>query len=59
VRSSIPRSRPSCSRAPLRYDEGADRSLDRLEHVRAGSSLAWVPGGIAVVQDDANFLSSP
>jgi hypothetical protein len=25
--------------------------------VRAGSSLAWVPGGIAVVQDDANFLA--
>jgi hypothetical protein len=25
--------------------------------VRAGSSLSWVPGGIAVVQDDANFLA--
>jgi len=45
------------SRTPLRYAEGADPHLDRPAHVRAGSSLAWVPGGIAVVQDDANFLA--
>src|SRR5688500_12393590 len=45
------------SRTPLHYAEGADPHLDRPAHVRAGSSLAWVPGGIAVVQDDANFLA--
>ncbi|HTK56271.1 MAG TPA: hypothetical protein VL295_05560 [Gemmatimonadales bacterium] len=42
---------------PLFYAEGADPALDRPAHVRAGSSLAWVPGGIAVLQDDANFLA--
>ena len=42
---------------PLYYAEGADPSLDRPAYVRAGSSLAWVPGGIAVIQDDANFLA--
>jgi len=45
------------ARTPLRYAEGADPRLDRPAHVRAGSSLAWVPGGVAVVQDDANFLA--
>lgn len=45
------------SRVPLRYRDGADPSLDRPAHVRAGSSLAWVPGGIALVQDDANFIA--
>ena len=44
-------------RRPLRYADGADPRLDRPAHVRAGSGLAWVPGGIAVVQDDANFLA--
>ena len=42
---------------PLYYAEGPDPDLDRPGHVRAGSSLAWVPGGIAVLQDDANFLA--
>ena len=42
---------------PLYYAEGADPALDRPAHVRAGSSLAWVPGGIALIQDDANFLA--
>ncbi len=42
---------------PLHYAEGADRELDRPAHVRAGSSLARVPGGIALVQDDANFIA--
>jgi hypothetical protein len=42
---------------PLHYDEGADTGLDRPAHVRSGSSLAWVPGGIVVIQDDANFLA--
>ena len=45
------------TRAPLHYAEGADASIDRPAHVRAGSSLAWVPGGIALVQDDANFIA--
>lgn len=42
---------------PLFYAEGPDPALDRPAHVRAGSSLAWVPGGIALIQDDANFLA--
>lgn len=41
----------------LRYDEGADASIDRPPHVRAGSSLAWIGTHLAVVQDDANFLA--
>jgi hypothetical protein len=41
----------------LYYAEGADPSMDRPAHVRAGSGLAAVPGGIAVVQDDANFIA--
>lgn len=45
------------ARAPLHYTDGADESLDRPAHVRAGSSLAWVPGGIALIQDDANFVA--
>jgi hypothetical protein len=45
------------ARASLYYAEGADASLDRPAQVRAGSSLAWVPGGIALVQDDANFVA--
>jgi hypothetical protein len=45
------------SQAPLYYAEGADPSIDRPAHVRAGSSVAWVPGGLALVQDDANFIA--
>lgn len=45
------------SRTPLRYTGGADPATDRPAHVRAGSSLARVPGGIALVQDDANFVA--
>jgi hypothetical protein len=44
----------SCT--PLRYAEGADAALDRPAIVRSASSLAWVPGGIALIQDDANFI---
>ena len=44
-------------RTPLRYTDGADPATDRPAHVRAGSSLARVPGGIALVQDDANFIA--
>jgi hypothetical protein len=41
----------------LYYVEGADASVDRPAHVRAGSGLAAVPGGIALIQDDANFIA--
>ena len=44
-------------RTALRYTDGADVATDRPAHVRAGSSLAPVPGGIALVQDDANFVA--
>lgn len=42
---------------PLHYADGADAALDRPAHVRAASSLARVPEGIALVQDDANFVA--
>ena len=44
-------------RVPLHYSDGADESLDRPPHVRAGSSLAWVGERLALIQDDANFLA--
>lgn len=43
-------------RRPLYYMEGADAALDRPAHIRAGSGLAAVPGGIALIQDDTNFV---
>lgn len=45
------------SRSPLRYTEGPDLPTDRPAHVRAGSSLSWFNGRLAVVQDDANFIA--
>jgi hypothetical protein len=45
------------SKAPLHYSEGADISLDRPRHVRAGSSLAWFGNRLAVIQDDAHFIA--
>jgi hypothetical protein len=42
---------------PLHYSDGADLTLDRPGHVRAGSGLAWVGERLAVVQDDANFIA--
>ncbi len=46
------------SRRPLLYARGADPSLDRPAHVRAGSALARIGAGrLAVVQDDASFLA--
>lgn len=45
------------SRIPLNYTEGADASLDRPEHVRAGSSLTWLGNRLAVIQDDAHFIA--
>jgi hypothetical protein len=44
-------------RSPLFYIEGADPTLDRPAHVRAGSGLARIGGYLAVVQDDANFVA--
>lgn len=45
------------ARMRLQYEAGADLRLDRPAFVRSGSSLAWSAGGIAVIQDDANFLA--
>jgi hypothetical protein len=46
------------ARTPLFYRAGADASLDRPAHVRAGSALARLDGEtLAVVQDDASFLA--
>jgi hypothetical protein len=45
------------TRIPLRYAEGAHEELDRPAHVRAASSMAWIDGRIALVQDDANFIA--
>ena len=45
------------SETPLWYDDVADRLPDAPMHVRAGSSLAWVPAGIAVIQDDASYVA--
>jgi len=41
---------------PLFYSKGADPTLDRPAHVRAGSSLSWFGERLALIQDDANFL---
>lgn len=45
------------SRSTLHYTGGADLGLDRPAHIRGGSSLAWVAGRIALIQDDANFVA--
>lgn len=45
------------ARSALYYADGADPLTDRPAHVRAGSGLATVPGGIALIQDDANFIA--
>ena len=45
------------SSTPLYYTEGADPALDRPAHIRAGSGLAQVPRGLALIQDDANFMA--
>ena len=41
---------------PLFYSEGANLTLDRSAHVRAGSSLSWFGDRLALIQDDANFV---
>lgn len=49
------------SRRPLYYAEGPDAALDRPEHVRAGSGLAWIESELGprlvIAQDDASFLA--
>lgn len=45
------------SSKPMLYGEGPDSSLDRPAHVRAGSGLAPTLKGIALIQDDANFVA--
>lgn len=42
---------------PLHYAAGADPTLDRPAHVRAGSALAWMGTRLVVVQDDASFFA--
>lgn len=45
-------------RTPLLYERGADASLDRPAHVRAGSALVRLGvRTLAVVQDDASFIA--
>jgi hypothetical protein len=46
------------ARRKLLYARGADAALDRPLHVRAGSALVRLDGGmLAVVQDDASFVA--
>ncbi|CAN5741907.1 hypothetical protein BH23GEM3_BH23GEM3_15590 [soil metagenome] len=45
------------SRRPLLYVDGADDTLDRPAHVRAGSSIRWLGERLVVIQDDANFIA--
>lgn len=45
------------SHRPLHYVDGADPALDRPAYLRGGSSLAWIAGRIALIQDDASFLA--
>ena len=45
------------ARFPMRYSGGADETLDRPAHVRAGSGLARVGDRLAVIQDDAAFVA--
>jgi hypothetical protein len=44
-------------RAPLYFSGGPDALTDRPAHVRAGSGLARVPGALALIQDDSNFIA--
>jgi len=63
ARVAVATTRPSLGarvvrRSPLLYRRGADASLDRPPHVRAGSALARIgPGAFAVIQDDASFVA--
>ncbi|MCC7053171.1 MAG: hypothetical protein IT355_07865 [Gemmatimonadaceae bacterium] len=44
-------------RVAMHYADGEDAQLDRPGHVRAASSMAWIGGRIALVQDDVNFVA--
>ena len=44
-------------RAALHFSGGADAATDRPDHVRAGSGVARVAGGLVAIQDDCNFLA--
>lgn len=44
-------------RTALQYSGGADAATDRPGHVRAGSGLARVAGGLVVIQDDSHFMA--
>jgi hypothetical protein len=45
------------TRRPLLYENGPDTREDRPGHVRAGSGLVRFGTGLAVVQDDADFVA--
>lgn len=44
-------------RAPLVYAAPVAAELDRGDHVRAASGLAWLDGRLAIVQDDTSFVA--
>jgi hypothetical protein len=44
-------------RQPLRYSGRTDPALDRPDFVRAASSITRFADGLAVIQDDANFVA--
>lgn len=45
------------ARRALRYESGPDAGEDRPAHVRAGSGLVRFGRGLAIVQDDADFVA--
>lgn len=45
------------ARRPLHYASGPDLGEDRPAHVRAGSGLVRFGTGLAIVQDDADFVA--
>jgi hypothetical protein len=44
-------------RRSLRYDDGADASLDRPAHVRSASAVRFYDGKLFIAQDDAHFIA--
>jgi hypothetical protein len=44
-------------RRRLLYDEPAATELDRGDHVRAASGLAWLGDTLAIIQDDTSFVA--
>lgn len=45
------------ARRALTCSDAASAAMDRPGHVRAGSSLSWLGGRLAVLQDDASFVA--